>query len=201
MCIAKIYTNSKNFKTHSLIDVDTIDNFQYSEDYPILIIGKKNAEEIFGKERVKVLDKTITNNISWTYGKTEKREEYEKDIEHFYKMIYSKINKSVKYVNIDIYGCVYTKIKNFINFIRGEKYKCVFFSDNHVYIYCEKTVIGISLTEIEYCGVKKEKIFNLIKNGKNVIYVKNDFSIINILIKYVNNPKYIVPYVYYLKNQ
>lgn len=201
MCLAKIYTNSKTFKTHPLIDVDVIDNFQYSEDYPILVIGKKNAEEIFGKEKIKVLDKTITNNISWAYGKMEKRDEHEKDIEHFYKTLYNKVNKSVKYCNVDIYDCDYAKIKRFINFIRGNKQKCVLFSENHIYIYSENTVIGIPLNEIEYCGVKKDKINALIRSGRNIIYVKNDFSIVNQLRKYINNPKYVIPYIYCLKNQ
>ena len=201
MCLAKIYTINESFKTHSFIDVDKVCNFVDGETYPILIIGKKNAEELFGKENVKVLNKSITNNISWTYGKMEKRDEYEVDIERFYETLYNKIVKSIKYVNICVYDCKYNMFKRLINFINNNDEKYVLTTDKHVYIYCKGVTIGISLDEIEYCGVKKNKIYGIIENGNNVKMVKNEFSTINAIKKYINDNKIVIPYLYYLKNQ
>lgn len=201
MCLAKIYTSNSNFNTPPLIDVANISEFKESEDYPILIIGKKNAENIFGKDRIKVLNKSITDNISWTYAKMEKRDEYETDLENFYHTLYTKIVKSAKYVSINIYQCKFEFLKRMINFINNKDEKYAYTTDRHVYIYCKGTTIGISLDEIEYCGVKKEKILSLIKNGSNVYHIKNDYSVTNALKKYVNDNKIVIPYLYYLKNQ
>ena len=74
MYIGRIITKNKNINTLDFVDVTknvgSIDNFT-----PTLIIGKKKAEEIYGKENIKVLDKKITNNVSWTFDKVERRNE------------------------------------------------------------------------------------------------------------------------------
>ena len=58
MNIGRIITKNKNIDTLDFVDVTehigNIDNF-----IPTLIVGKKNAEEIYGKDNVKVLDKKI----------------------------------------------------------------------------------------------------------------------------------------------
>jgi hypothetical protein len=69
MNIGRIISNKENIDTLDFVDVTenigSIDNF-----IPTLIIGKKKAEEIYGKDNIKVLDKKISQNVSWTFDKT-----------------------------------------------------------------------------------------------------------------------------------
>ena len=112
-----IYTNSKNFKTLSGVIVKPISEFDENIDLPSLILGKNNAIEIFGENNVKVLNKTLTENVSWTYSKMEKRNEFEKDLEFFYKKVFNNLNKSIKYRSISMYTITYNQVKALINYI------------------------------------------------------------------------------------
>ena len=201
MCFAKIYTNNKNFKTLPLIDV--LDFSEYVEDNitPTLLIGKKNSEDLVGKENIKVLNRRIENNLYWTYSKVEKRSEYEKDIEEFYNRLFKVVIKSVKYINIDLYNTTYNEVKKVISILNNEKGNYIYLTNNHLYVYDNNNVYGISLCEVEYLGINKEKIINKIKENKKNIIIYNDFFIENSFKKYLNGNKIVIPYIYYLKNQ
>ena len=45
---------------------------------PILIVGLDEAKKI--ASNFSILNKKIDNNVFWTFGKTEKRDEHEKDV-------------------------------------------------------------------------------------------------------------------------
>jgi hypothetical protein len=68
-----------------------------------------------------------------------------------------------------------------------------------IYLYRENYIIGISNEILEYIGVKKEKILDVIhKNEKNIVYL-NDFSLNYKMKTLINNKKYITPYFLSLK--
>ena len=53
--------------------VEFTDDIRITNEIPTLIVSKKLAEKLYGKENVKVLNKTICENIFWTYSKMENR--------------------------------------------------------------------------------------------------------------------------------
>lgn len=190
-----IYTNSKNFKTLSGIIVKPISEFDENINLPSLIIGKINAIEIFGGDKVKVLDKSLTANVSWTYSKMEKRNEYEKDLDIFYKKVFTVLNKGIKYRSISIYTITYNQVKTLINYINNNVHKCCYITDNNIYICCNDLIYGISKRELEYIGIKKEKIMKYINNSKLKI-IKSSFKIPNDIKNYLKNDTYMIPAIY-----
>ena len=58
---------------------------------PILVIGLEEAKKQ-GKE-FSILNKRLDNNLFWTFGKTERRTDHERDIQNFYEYV---LNKSIK---------------------------------------------------------------------------------------------------------
>ena len=58
---------------------------------PMLLVGLDVAKAY--DENFSMVEKKIADNVFWTYGKTEKRAEYEKDIEKFYKVIIDNMIK------------------------------------------------------------------------------------------------------------
>jgi hypothetical protein len=201
MCLAKIYTNNKNFETLSLIQVLSFSEYVEDTETPTLLIGKKNSEELLGSGKIKVLDREIKKNLTWTYSKIEKRNEYEKDIEEFYVNLFKNIKKRVKYQNIDLYNITYSETKELINIINDNSKKYIYITNNHIYILNQDTVIGISLDEVEYIGVSVDKIKEKIKQNKNNILIFNDYFVENKLKNYLKDNKIIIPYLYSLKNQ
>ena len=67
--------------------VDVVDNVENINDTtkPMLIIGWKEAKKY--KENLSILTKQISENTFWTFGKTEKRNDHERDILTFYQYI------------------------------------------------------------------------------------------------------------------
>ena len=55
---------------------------------PILVIGLNEAKKL--KEDFCILEKELDKDLFWTFGKTEKRNDHEKDIDKFYEYILNK---------------------------------------------------------------------------------------------------------------
>lgn len=197
MNIGRIITKNKNIDTLDFVDVtsdiSSIDNF-----IPTLIIGKKQAEEIYGKDKVKVLDKKITSNVSWTFDKTERRNEYERDLKLFNDSLIKTVRKNVKYEFFNIYIEPLSRIKKLILFIKSNKTKYIYIFNGLIYLYYNNVVYGISLNDIEYLGVKKNKIINLLKsNPFNIIIEDNNF-LSKKMKQIIKEDKTLIPYFYFL---
>lgn len=195
-----IYTDNKLFTPMEFILKKPLSEFKHDNEIPSLIIGKKNAEAIFGSEKVKVLNKEICEGVFWTYSKMEKRSEFEKDINIFYEYVKKKLFKSVKYKSINTYNLTFNEIKKILTFVKySTKEKFVFVTKNCIYIsYC-KNVIGISLDEINYLGIKNERIINLLKTNANNHVIYEGTKIDNIK-KQLNGCNFVIPYLFLIKN-
>ena len=91
------YILTKN-KVNNIVDfVSVIKDISEIDDTtkPLLIVGLHNAK-IYSKN-FSILNKKIDNNIFWTFGKTERRVDYEKDLESFYTFV---INKNLSLIHI-----------------------------------------------------------------------------------------------------
>lgn len=196
MYIGRIITKSKNIETIDFVDITQ--NFNKEDNsIPTLIIGKKNAEEIYGKENIHVLDKKITDNVYWTFGKLERRNEHESDLSSFNKLLVKKLVNDIQYEYIDIFNAKYSSIKKLLhNITNSENY--FYITESHIYGLIGNIVYGISFNELEYVDIQREKILGLIKkNLKNKI-ITNNYFISKNLRKHIGDNKIVIPYLYFL---
>ena len=198
--LGRIITNSKTVDTLDYVEkTNSVAKIDY--ETPTLIVGKDLAISIFGKENIKVRNKEIKKGIFWTYTKLEKRSEYEKDILKFNKLILSKINETVNYVFFDIINAPYSRIKKFLNFIDSKELKTIFISHGVIYIYYNKNVFGISLDNLEYIGINREKIINRLKANPLNFIIFNQKFLSETSKRIINGNRILVPYLYFLEKQ
>lgn len=197
MYIGRIISNKENIDTLDFVDVTknigSIDNF-----IPTLIIGKKKAEEIYGKENIKVLDKKITNNVSWTFDKVERRNEYERDLKAFNDSLIKTIKKNIKYEFFNIYIEPISRIKKLISFIKSPKIKYIYIFNDHIYMYYKNIVYGISLSDIQYLGINKNRILRLLNSNSSNIIVENHDFLSKKMRQIIKEDKILIPYFYFL---
>lgn len=201
MYLGRIITKSKTVDTIDFVDI-TSDKSLVTQncDIPTLVIGKKNAEEIFGSENIHFLDRKISNNVYWTFAKTERRNEYERDLRDFNNLIISRLNKSIKYKFINIFTESLSTIKDFIKLISSNTFKVVYISNLQLYVYYDNVVYGMSLLDLNYIGIKKNKVIDKLKSNPYNKIVMNDYFLTRTMKKCINNSKILVPYVFFLEN-
>ena len=159
---------------------------------PILVIGLNEAKKI--APSFSILNKKIDKEVFWTYGKTEKRDEHEKDIKKFYEYVLNKVVNEVPYYYVNLLTLKYNKAKNLINIINNNILKYIYINNNIIYIYYNNYILGISLTIAEYMGIKREKILSRIRlNPQNIVSYTDSFLDAN-MRKVINNKKYVIPY-------
>ena len=200
MYLGRIITKSKNVDTIDFVDVTNDKSLIDNCTIPTLIIGKKNIEELVGKENVHFLDKKVSDNLYWTFGKTENRNEYERDLKTFNNMLLKKLVSNIQYKYLNIFTEPLGLIKRFISFMNSKSDKVVYFSNNMIYVYCQNTVYGVSITDLTYIGVKRDKLFRRIRKNPHNFVITNDYFISKDLKRYINNSKILVPYIFFLQN-
>lgn len=191
--IGNIVTDKKvNFdslinKCKSYNDIDT--------SVPTLIIGWNNVKSIF--PNASILDKEINPNIFWTFGRTERRVDYERDINSFYLYCIKNISLHIKYNFFNVTTTTYSKCKRLINFINSGTLKTIYIHDDcFIFILFGNNVIGISLNDIDYLNIKKEKILNIINKNSNNHVIDNDNFLSIRMRRIIGENKIIIPYLY-----
>lgn len=197
MFIGRIITNSRSVDTIDCVD-KTSDTSKIDNDTPTLIIGKKIAISIYGQDKIKALNKQITDNVFWTYSKTEKRNVYESDIVKFNKYLIKKISKDVVYKYFNIFTEPYTNIKILLDYVNSYKDKVFYVTDKNIYIYNKKKVYGISFDDLFYVGITKEKALGYIKRNPYNYLIQGDSFLNFHTKKYLENNCIIVPYLYFM---
>ena len=199
MYIANVITNGSATGVTEM--AERISNFENADmSKPTLIIGKKNAESIFGKENIKVLNRNIKDNIVWTYAKNERRDDYLEGIKNFNSFVFDALKQKVKYKYFDVFHTNYSTVRDFILYMGNKQRKVAYLKKDHIYFYTKNSVYGLDLRECEYLGIKKEKIVNIIKNAKNISFVSDLKENSLELDEYLSSNAYLIPYIYYLKN-
>lgn len=194
MFLAQIVTKGKFENLPFFINVtDKCEDFSI----PTLVIGKKRAVEIFGKDKIHVLDKHIDGCVYWTFAKNERRVDFENDVEKFKELVFCKLKNGVSYYFLNIFTEKMSFIKKFIKFIYGKDLKVVYVTDKHVYIYGGKSVIGLSLADFDYCGIDSDKVLSKIaSNHSNVIIKEEDIKGGEFFMPGISN--IFIPYIHYL---
>ena len=199
MYIANVITNGSATGVTEM--AERISNFENADmSKPTLIIGKKNAESIFGKENIKVLNRNLKDNVIWTYAKNERRDDYLEGIKNFNSFVFDALKQKVKYKYFDVFHTNYSTVRDFILYMGNKQRKVAYLKKEHIYFYTKNSVYGLDLRECEYLGIKKEKIVNIIKNAKNISFVSNLEENSLELDEYLSSNAYLIPYIYYLKN-
>ena len=160
---------------------------------PTLFVGIENAKKNI--KNFSILDKKYGDNIYWTFKKTEKRVEFEDDIEKFYNNIIYNISCNIKYYYINIYNLRYNKIKKLYNILFSDKGKYIYISNEMIYLlYKDNIILGISLNLLEYIKIKKEKILSKLYSNKNNIICTDVSKCVKAIRNEIGNNKYVVPY-------
>lgn len=174
-------------------DITTVDL-----QIPTLIIGWANVKELY--PNADILNKRISENVFWTYSNREKRQEYEPDLAKFIKNAFDRLETSVKYTFFNVLTSSLSRNKSLLKYINSNIPKVIYVSDKHTYIYDGKQVIGISLSDLEFYGINREKVLNVMKRNKKNHMIYND-SFLNYKMKrIVGDNNKIVPFLFSLKN-
>ena len=160
---------------------------------PTLFVGVENARKNI--EGFSILKKKYGDNIFWTYKKTEKRVDFEDDINYFYNNIIYNISCNIKYYYINIINLKYNKIKKLYNILFSREKKYIYISNDMIYVlYKENIILGISLNLLEYIKIKKEKILDKLYSNKNNVICTDLSQCIRSIKNEIGNNKYAVPY-------
>lgn len=160
---------------------------------PVLIVGIKLAKKYI--DNFSILDKKVNDKLFWTFKKTEKREDFENDINNFYNYIIYNISNSIKYYYINILKLKYNKIKKIYNIIFSSEKKYIYISNNMIYLlHNEKDVFGISISILEFLNIDIKKLFKKIYSNENNIICTNMSNCVKSIKTEIGNKKYVVPY-------
>ena len=196
MKIANIVIEEKNEKFLKKVDfVEYFNSYKGIPKRPTLIIGWEFTKSLFPSfSSLSILQKTITPLTSWTFSRTEKRNEFEKDITNFYIKIFENLKSQFEYRFINIFQTSYKEISNIIKIIKSpEKTNIYVFGNSFIYIYCNNVVYGINIDDIEYIGIQKNKILNIFyKTPNKIIFYNTDFIPKDILLLLRDN-KMLIP--------
>jgi hypothetical protein len=159
---------------------------------PILIVGWKKAK--LDPRYESILEKQLDENVFWTFSKSESRSDFEDDLKIFYNIIYNNILNKINYYYINIFKLKYNNIKKLYNIILNYKeIKNIYLNNNILYIPHDGGILGLSLNELEYCGIPAKKVLDRIKS-KGINIIEDNKKFIFKLSKQLGNKKYALPY-------
>lgn len=187
------YIYSKN-KLRDILDFVGVvnDSSLASPTKPLLIVGINNVIELCGD--FSLSRKQIKENVFWTFGKTEKRVEYEKDLEKFYKTVLFDKTKNIKYYYFNFLTQPLSKIKNLINIINNKDTKYIYITNDMIYILYNDYILGISLKLMRYAKMNTEKVINKIKKNKANIIAYNLYFFPQSIRRMISTETYLLPY-------
>jgi hypothetical protein len=193
-----------NIITKSKLDISTFFNVSNSINdvdvsIPTLIVGWDIVKEIFPEQSI--LDNRITDTISWTFSKREKRYKYEQDLELFIDSVIKQVNEKVNYKFFNFILSNEERRNDFISYVNNGGCS-IYYNSRFLYVYNPNasTTIGVSLNDLFYIGINtKDFILSLNKNNNNIVCeglkcIDNESFL---LIK--DNVK-VIAYLNYLKN-
>ena len=192
--IANIYTKSK-FEAEDFFNI-VDDKSKFIDGIPTLVIGWDSVNSLY--ENVNILNKKVDDNVYWTFGKRERRNVMEIDIQKFKKRAMSIVSNSVKYSFFNILTETSENKKKFYEFLKSSSKKAIFQSNGMLYIYNKdkNTVVSISIRDVEYVNGDVKKLFSVLYGNKNVkIISDSDLASTNAKFFFKDNV-YLIPYIF-----
>lgn len=193
-----------NILTSSKLDISPFFNLTddlnlIDSSIPTLIVGWDEMKKNFPEQNI--LNKKITENITWTFSKRERRYQYENDIQKFIINTIDNVNDKCNYHFFNYIIASNERKGNFLNYIK-ENTCSVYYNSNFIYIYIIKDsiTIGISLKDLSYIGINVNDFISSINLNKNNIICNNINDIGNKSLFLIKDNIKIIPYLNYLKN-
>jgi hypothetical protein len=198
MIVANIVTNTNINIDKYFNVVETLD--EIVQGLPTLIIGWDIVKTI--NPNADFVDKKISEEIFWTFKKTERRDIFEEDLYNFINYSYTKLIKNINYTFIDLISYSESELKNTFKLIKnmndviGYKYK------NMLYIYTKNTIYGVDIKLIEYVGYDVNEILSKIISYFDV-FLENEQILIEYkdIIDVLNNEVKYIPYLYSIEHE
>lgn len=174
--------------------VEVVNSIDAIEDKtkPTLVIGLNEAKKL--TDNFSILEKKINDNLYWTFGKTERRVDFDRDIDLFYENILKRSIDTIQYNYVNLLNFGYNRLKKLILFLQSDLDKHIYIYNDIVYIYYNNRVLGISLRLLKYNKIAISKIIGLLKkNNRNKLYY-DDKCLSHKLKHIISNKKYVTPY-------
>lgn len=158
---------------------------------PILIVGLENARKLIpdmtGME-FSILNHTYPYNgnggvgaVFWAFARNERRDEFHQSLAEFYEYCVRMAYSDIKYIYINPLTMGYTKAKSFIRWVRSESHRKLVwnYANNVLFLYHrdKKVVYGIPWGILDYMGIQKEKVMDIVKGNKSNSIMWNDNAI------------------------
>lgn len=166
---------------------------------PTLIVGFDIAVKHFPD--LDVITRKASENVFWTFKRTEKREIFEEDIYNFTRFAYRALTDSLTYFFIDPIQLSTKSIKRLLKKLYGLTNPITYRHDDMVYIYGDGIIFGLDLTLLQFINLKVEKIISklLIKSqvflDKNQIFIEYKKRVENL-----DNQVKFIPYLYSIEH-
>lgn len=158
---------------------------------PTLVIGYEISKKLI--PNFNILEKNPQKNLFWTFKRTEKRNDYERDLEEFYKFIIKKYINDCDYRYVNVLKLKFRDLYRFFKQILPNSY--IYTTNNMIYLSKSNVVYGFNKEIIEYTGFNLKKCLNFIENSKIVHIINNDEEILNKNI-FINLNECYIPYFY-----
>lgn len=167
---------------------------------PTLIVGWDYIKKQYPD--YDIINRKLSDDLYWTFKKTERRELHEEDIYNFVERVYKHLIKDIKYTFIDPILFDRKTIKKLIKKVNEKKDIISYQHDRMIYLYFDNFIFGIDLDTIDFIGLNVEKFLLKIKNKSKVFLEKNTIFIEykNRIENLDNQVKYI-PYLYSIENE
>ena len=194
-----------NIVTHSNINIDKYFKVVNSLDdiivgLPTLIVGWDIVKSI--DPNTDFIEKKLSENIFWTFKKTERRDIFEDDLYNFTEHCYSLLIKDIDYKFIDLIQLNLNELKDTFRLIKKSENVIGYLYDKMLYIFVGKTIYGLDLTLLKYMDYNTEDVLCKIKS-----YCSTFLDNKEILIEYkdvidmLNNEVKYVPFLYFMEHR
>lgn len=193
-----------NIVTHSNINVDKYFKVVKSLDdiidgLPTLIVGWDIVKTI--NPNADFIDKKLSENIFWTFKKSERRDIFEDDFYNFTEYCYGLLIKDIEYNFIDLIQLNETELKNIFRFIKKCENVVGYLYNKMLYIFVEKTIYGIDLTLLKYMDYNTDDVLCKIKSYCSVFLDNKEILIeYKDVIDMLNNEVKYIPFLYSIEH-
>ena len=164
---------------------------------PTLIVGWEKTKKLYPD--ASIIEWQVEDNVYWTYGKYERRDKYEANVNKFQDLAFKKYVDSVNYVFYDVIFGGEGRFTKFIELLLSNAQKTVYITGDMMYIHINytKKVVGVSLRDCDYLGeTYKKRIFSAMYNNPSVILLKNNDDISREARYMTRGRTYILPYLF-----
>jgi hypothetical protein len=195
--VANIVTTTKVNAPEDFYVVKSINSI--IDGLPTIIIGYDYVSKHYPD--FDITDVKLSDNLYWTFKRTEKRDKHDEDLVWFINKVYKQFTDKVVYVFVDP---VQYRGKTMMKIIRKIKSLDNIITYEHgemLYMYSDNFIFGIDLKLLKYIGFDSDKIKDKVKASSSVFLRENEILIeYKKCINYLNGNIRFAPYLYSIKN-